>query len=45
MGSIIQGFYKPESSVAGLAYKAYIKAFSVKAKDCGLMPACFEKNT
>lgn len=45
MNVMIQGFYKPESSVGGVAYKAYIKAFSVKAKECGLMPACFDKNT
>jgi hypothetical protein len=42
--SIVDGFHKPESVVACPAYKAYIKAFSVKAKMSGLRPACYEKN-
>ena len=45
MRSMIDGFHKPESSVPYRLYKASIKAFSVKAKGSGLLPACFEKNT
>lgn len=45
MGSMVDGFHKPESLVPYLLYKASIKAFSVKAKRSGLLPACFDKNT
>jgi hypothetical protein len=36
---------EPKTKCRRIAYKAFIKAISVKAKISGLLPACLDKNS